>query len=273
MELVVFDLDGTLLNNQAKISPFTRDTLQRMTQKGIAYTVATGRTFHSASTIIAGHNFVLPHIYNNGVLIWHPDTERFSLDNCLSLEVAHTVVNSIHCEHATPFISATNDEQQHFVFHPELRNEVEKNLLTNFKERRNIHVLPIADMPDNLHITNISMIGPAIEVDETQQYINTQQHLVAYSGPAVEGQNYKWIDIHHRQANKGSAIQQLCEQLNSTRVICFGDSDNDISMFAAADESYAPENAKEAVKAAANDVIGHHNEDSVAKFLRQRFDL
>jgi len=47
MELIVFDLDGTLLNNASEISPFTRETLQRLTERDIAYTVATGRTLHS----------------------------------------------------------------------------------------------------------------------------------------------------------------------------------------------------------------------------------
>jgi hydroxymethylpyrimidine pyrophosphatase-like HAD family hydrolase len=58
-----------------------------------------------------------------------------------------------------------------------------------------------------------------------------------------------------------------------TRVICFGDSDNDLSMFALADESYAPENAREEVRAAATAVIGHHDEDGIARFLRERYHL
>lgn len=56
-------------------------------------------------------------------------------------------------------------------------------------------------------------------------------------------------------------------------MVCFGDSDNDLSMFACADESYAPENAKESVKAVASAVIGHHDEDGIARYLRQRFNL
>ncbi len=44
-------------------------------------------------------------------------------------------------------------------------------------------------------------------------------------------------------------------------------------MFARADECYAPDNAKDPVKAAATAVIGHHDEDGIARFLRQRFGL
>ena len=44
-------------------------------------------------------------------------------------------------------------------------------------------------------------------------------------------------------------------------------------MFALADESYAPSNARDDVKAAATAVIGHHDEDGISEFLRQRFKL
>jgi hydroxymethylpyrimidine pyrophosphatase-like HAD family hydrolase len=44
-------------------------------------------------------------------------------------------------------------------------------------------------------------------------------------------------------------------------------------MFSLADEAYAPLNAKESIKAAATAVIGHHDEDGIARFLRRRFGL
>ena len=61
--------------------------------------------------------------------------------------------------------------------------------------------------------------------------------------------------------------------LGLERVVCFGDSDNDLSMFEAADESYAPDNAKDVIKSAATAVIGHHDDEGIARFLRERFDL
>ena len=57
------------------------------------------------------------------------------------------------------------------------------------------------------------------------------------------------------------------------KIICFGDSDNDLSLFLESDEAYAPENAKQAIKDIATAVISHHQEDGVARFLRSRFEL
>ena len=44
-------------------------------------------------------------------------------------------------------------------------------------------------------------------------------------------------------------------------------------MFKLADESYAPENAKDVIKKSANAVIGHNHKDGIAHFLRERFSL
>jgi hydroxymethylpyrimidine pyrophosphatase-like HAD family hydrolase len=68
-------------------------------------------------------------------------------------------------------------------------------------------------------------------------------------------------------------VTRLKKQLGATNIICFGDSDNDLSMFSLADECYAPENAKDEIKKSANAIIGHNHEDGIAHFLRERFSL
>jgi hydroxymethylpyrimidine pyrophosphatase-like HAD family hydrolase len=40
-----------------------------------------------------------------------------------------------------------------------------------------------------------------------------------------------------------------------------------------ADEAYAPSNARPEVLQAATAVIGHHDEDGIATFLHERFNL
>ncbi|MEK9533582.1 MAG: HAD hydrolase family protein, partial [Halieaceae bacterium] len=41
MTLVVFDLDGTLLDKSSRVSPYTAETLAMMRARNIPYTVAT----------------------------------------------------------------------------------------------------------------------------------------------------------------------------------------------------------------------------------------
>lgn len=273
MELIVFDLDGTLLNKSAEISSYTRETLSRLSDRGIAYTVATGRTLHASRPILDGHGFHLPQAYKNGVMIWNPETDVFSHQNYLTLSEIEHVLDAILAQRITPFIFTLEPGNRHAVYHPPLQTDVERRLAEDFSGRRGVDVLPAARMPATAEITNISALGIPAAIDAVDDMVMSEPDLVAYAGTALEGAELKWIDIHHSEASKGGAVEILRAQLGASRLLCFGDSDNDLSMFASADECYAPENAKPQVKAAATAVIGHHDEDGIARFLRQRFSL
>ena len=84
MELIVFDLDGTLLNADSVVSAHTAETLRQLRERGIAYTVATGRTLHGAIDLLEGHGFSLPHIYKNGVMVWQPQRDSYSSETLLT---------------------------------------------------------------------------------------------------------------------------------------------------------------------------------------------
>lgn len=272
-QLVVFDLDRTLLNEDSKLTPFTLQTLRKMDKRGIHYTIATGRSFLSAEDIIKGHTFSLPQVYTNGVVTWCPTQQRFSFDNCLGLNEALAATDVMVSNSAHPFVNAINDKGERIVFHGEYRNQFEQALLEQFGLSPKTRMLPLNKLNQDFQITNISMIGPRDEVISVHNTIDELNHLIAYSGQAIEHEAYRWIDVHHAKATKGTAIAKLKELLNIESIICFGDGDNDLSMFEIADECYAPENANAENKQAATAVIGHHNEDGVAKFLTERFAL
>lgn len=272
MHLIFFDLDGTLLNDASEISTFTKETLILLSDKDIGYTVATGRTMLSAKSVLNGHDFDLPHIYNNGVTIWDPQVQQLTLENLLENQEISTVIDAAVSHGITPFVHAI-DSKHHYIYHPHTRHEVENELIRKYYSRTDAKLLPLDVLPHNSQVTNVSMIGVAETVTGMWRDFNAHENLVAYSGPALQGGNYRWMDVHHRQASKGSAMTNLKERLGATNVICFGDSDNDLSMFALADESYAPENAKPDVKKSASAVIGHNHEDGIAHFLRERFSL
>lgn len=273
MDLIVFDLDGTLLNSESKISQRTGETLKLLTQRGIAYTVATGRTLQTSSELLAGQGFTFPQIYKNGVVIWQPEQDDYSHRNLLSQEEIRCSLEAFIPLGVAPFIFTLEPGNHHGIYHLPLKTDAEKRLAENMGRFNEQGALPAANMPADADITNISAIGPPEALREVELQVEGEAHLVAYSGPAIEGSGLAWIDIHHSEASKGSAVETLKQELAISRVICFGDSDNDLSMFAVADEAYAPSNAREAVKAASTEVIGHHGEDGVANFLRERFEL
>jgi len=273
LELVVFDLDGTLLDSRSTISDYTRDTLRLLSQQGIAYTVATGRTLHAARDILHGHGFSLPQVFKNGAVIWCPQAEDYSHTTFLTQTEIEQVLTAVMAQDVTPFIFTLAPGNYHAIYHTPLRNDVERRLAEEFRKRSEMDVLAVDMMPADADITNVSALGKPEAIAAVAHMVEDEPNLVAYSGDALEGSALKWIDIHHVDASKGNAVTRLKEELGVSRVLCFGDSDNDLSMFALADECYAPDNAKDYVKAVATEVIGHHDQDGIARFLRRRFGL
>jgi 5-amino-6-(5-phospho-D-ribitylamino)uracil phosphatase len=273
MELVVFDLDGTLLNRNSALSERTAETLRLLSERGIAYTVATGRMLHGSREVLAGHGFRLPLVLKNGVMIWNPESGQYSHVSILTQHEIQHVLEAVMAQHITPFIFTLEPGNVHAVYHAPLQNPVEERLVSYYLQQTGIAVRPVAALPARADITNISAIGATARIQQIARLIDDEEHLVAYAGDALEGEHLGWIDIHHSEASKGGAVLQLKRDLGASRVICFGDSDNDLSMFAMADECYAPANAKPAVKAVATAVIGPHDENGIADFLRERFKL
>ena len=273
MELIVFDLDGTLLNSAGELSPLTMLTLGQLAERGIAYTVATGRTLHASRAILSGQGFVHPHVYNNGVMIWHPGKADYSHTNMLSQHEIQHLLQAVLAQGVTPFVFALEPANRHVIYHPPMQTDVERQLVAEFVRRDGVDVLPISRMPVTARITNISALGEPDAIDAVLGRVEAEPGLVAYTGTAVEDAMLKWIDIHHSDASKGRAVAILRRQLGADKVLCFGDGDNDLSLFSEADESYAPDNARPVVKDAATAVIGHQDADGVAIFLRQRFCL
>ncbi len=273
MELIVFDLDGTLLDRSSAITHFTRETLGLLRERGVAYTVATGRTLHGARDLLDGHGFTLPQIFKNGVVIWNPDQQGYSHRFLLTqAEIQHVLEGFIR-ENIAPFLFTLEPGDRHAIYHPPTLNAAETRLARMLRRDGPLPMEHLSQLPADADITNVSAIGPEAAIRRVVDSIADEQGLVAYMGSAIEDSNLCWVDIHHRGGSKGDAVTTLKQELGLERVICFGDSDNDLSMFQLADEAYAPDNAKTDIKAAATAVIGHHDADGIAHFLRERFNL
>ena len=83
------------------------------------------------------------------------------------------------------------------------------------------------------------------------------------------------MEISAPGVTKGSALVELAAELGveAADVIAFGDMPNDLPMLSWAGTSYAMANGHPDVRAAADHVAPHHDEDGVAVVLEQVFGL
>lgn len=102
MELIVFDLDGTLLNSSGQISQYSKDTLAELSHRGIAYTVATGRSLHASRDLLQGQGFRFPQVFKNGVMIWNPKNNVYSHQGYLNPDEVKLVLEAALTQQKIP---------------------------------------------------------------------------------------------------------------------------------------------------------------------------
>lgn len=273
MTLVVFDMDRTLLNAQSQISVYTQETLGLMRQANIDYTVATGRTLQAALQPLANHSFSRSLILKNGAVIWEPTQGAYSHQHLLIPSEVNEVIGIFTQSQLTPFVFSLEKGERHAVYHAPLREGYEIKLAHLFENERELPLQSIEAMPQDAHVINISAMGSQEAVNRVVDFVSHHPHLVAYTGIALKEQGLAWLDVHHSEGSKGNGVRHVADTAGYSEIIAFGDGDNDLSLFEVATESYAVSNADDELKAIATEVIGHHDEDGVARFLRERFNL
>jgi len=74
--LIVFDLDGTLLGADNRLSPYTAEVLARAHAEGLTLMAASGRSRWAAEMVLEGCPAIKYVICSNGATLWHRSSRR-----------------------------------------------------------------------------------------------------------------------------------------------------------------------------------------------------
>ncbi|MCL2108787.1 MAG: HAD family hydrolase [Oscillospiraceae bacterium] len=265
MTLFITDLDGTLLNYAAKLKPRATEMLNRMIDKGVLFSYATARSFHSAGRITAELNLKLPLITYNGAIICEPDTGKPLTDNFLTAENVKTALEFCRSKGETPLVYAFVDGVER-VSYLESDTKRNKNYLDARKTDKRQYPRTSYDEIFEGLVYYITLINPVSELSELKAAFadcNCIYNKDTYSD------DY-WFEVYKAGVSKATALLQVKELVGAEKIIAFGDNLNDIPMFEVADECYAVGNAVPELKAIATGIIPCNEEMGVPVFMEKR---
>ena len=268
--LYVSDLDGTLMRNDETISAYTERTLNELIEEGLAFTYATARSVESARTITGGLRLKLPVVTRNGTVLADNSTGRH-LEKALFTEEEVRLLKELLPELPEyGFVSCFIGDEMIKTYIPGKHTPgMEKYLRKNEHDTR---LRPAAD-PGSMFI---GQPGYVTLIDDREKIAPIYERVRNYPGWECLFQkdtywDEYWLEICPQNCTKAKAILKLKETFGFEKLVVFGDSVNDLSMFRSADESYAVDNAIDELKEAATAVIGSNEEDAVADFLKAGF--
>ena len=271
--LFVSDLDGTLLNSSAKITPVTAGIINNLLEAGVLISYATARSYNTAALVTRDINFKYPAVHHGGVFIQDPKSGEY-FDRCVfAQDKAARLVRALQDNRLHPLVYAIIDGRERVSY---IAGEETAGIKFYLESRRNDRRLrPVGRYADFTgDIYEILFLGN--DYGELQQiacdlnlepYFTHHIHVDAYK--YADGKNKYWLEFVRADAQKDTGVCKVSQLVGADRIVCFGDNINDMPMFSISDEGYAVANALPEAKQAATGVIGSNEQDGVARWLEQ----
>jgi Cof subfamily protein (haloacid dehalogenase superfamily) len=273
--LFVTDLDGTLLNPDAQITPYTAEIINQLLDEGLIFTYATARSYITALKVIGGINFKYPSVHHNGVYIQLPKTGEY-LEKCLfDKDIVSAVIKKLCANKLYPLVYAFIDGRERVSW---LAGKETAGINFYLSSRRGDERLrPVnsyeeflgGDIYEMCFFSNQSVKELQDILDMLNLGGHFTYHLQEDTYKDENGNTTYWLEIMRFDALKDTGVQKVKKLIGADKIVCFGDNINDIPMFNISDEKYAVGNALPEVKKIATAVIGSNSEDGVAKWLEK----
>ncbi len=263
--LVSLDVDGTLIDTEFDdhVRPREIAALRAVREAGHELALCTGRNAMSTAKIVASAGGALDDVglvLLNGALVVGGRPSRRLRHATLGREVLRRLVLLFREYGLAPVLFASDGDGGH-VTHEDL---AVNPVLARYLSRRRETVGGIEVVDDLL----AALPADALElgtIGETDRVLTAGERIGAELGGAVRVIHtqslladgaYMWLEVYHRDCDKGSGVRLLAEALgfDRGRIVAIGDNFNDLDMFAAAGHRVAMGNAPEAVRAAADRV-------------------
>lgn len=262
-KLIALDMDGTLLNEEKRVTERTKKAIQAARDKGVTVVIATGRPIDGVTRYLeeldmfTDKDYVLS--YNGGLVL-----------NTKSREVICKI--------------GLLGEDVHYLYNlsKELGVNIhafsEKNGLVTPKNSKyteveaEINNIKINEIDFNTIESDESFIK-IMMIDEPEILQNAVDNLPkeVYEKYTVVRSTPYFLEFLNKEVNKGTGVELLAKHLGIKReeIITMGDAGNDLHMIEYAGMGIAMGNAFEEVKAAANYITDTNEEDGVAKAIEK----
>lgn len=246
IQMIVTDLDETLLRSDKTVSDYTKKILGQARRKGIktAFATARGSTAH----LLLSDIFFDAKIVMNGARAYAD--ERLVYEKTISRAVSQPFLRAVG---ALGIMTAAQIQGWHYAnFNVHQKwNDITRYSVTDF------HALP--GDADKLY----AVIESPEQVDAIESLLPDMLYMhVSRDHLAM---------IMHKEATKMNAISAVADHwgICVAHIAAFGDDVNDIEMLSKCGTGIAMGNALDRTKAVANHTCDTNNQDGLAKWIAQ----
>lgn len=268
IKMIGLDLDGTLLTTDKRITPYTKNVLEKVMAQGVEVLVATGRPISAVPKEILEIPGMRYALTSNSARVLDLETQEVVQASMLPMETAerfldildhYDAIQEIFIDGVAYVRSRELGRVYDYFLNPSMAEYV-LNTRVHVEDVRT--VLHEKQLPvDKVH----GMFKNEEDMKAAYQEMKDIEGVVIASSI---GNNW---EINKEGTDKGQGLLRLGEMLGIKReeIMACGDGMNDLEMMKAVGFSVAMENGVDAVKEVADYVTQSNDEDGVAKAIEK----
>lgn len=269
IRLIAMDLDGTLLTTDKRLTERNRHAMEKAAEAGIFIVPATGRIYSGLPEEIKGLPFIRYLILANGAAVYDREEDRVLYRAEIPRETALDVMTWLD---GFPVIYDCYQDGQAYMT-AEMLKKVDRYAPSPIYLKMILALRkPVPDLKERIRTEEsaVQKIQAFCKTVKTQMLV-MEKTAERFPQLAVTSSIARNIEINDGRANKGAALQALCEYLGigTEAAAAFGDGSNDLSMIRAAGTGVAMENGVQEVKDTADRIAPGNDEDGVGRMIEE----
>jgi hypothetical protein len=266
-KLFVADMDGTLLNDDKKLSDKNIQAIKKLQDFGIKFAVATGRHDSMIKSYLKHLDLHVPVISCNGAIVREPFSDQIFLSEALPQEQSLKVIDM--CKERNADFHIYGHES---IFGEKLNHKMlyYHNLNKSLPSEEQTKLVKVPDCKDAILNDSEPLYKFLIISDRNKDLLDIMDGLAKIEGLTACQSMPTLCDVMKEGVSKAFALQKLSESLGIMRkeIVAIGDQFNDIDLIEYAGLGIAVANAEDALKKKADIVtISNNNEDAVSEAI------
>ena len=270
--LYITDLDGTLLDPDARLSPTTRAGLERLLTADVTFTIATARNPHSIREILGDVRLTLPVIAQHGALLTDMATLAHLRVRAMTSGAALAVLDTAKQHGTSAWISTTTGTRDH-VSYDVVTNGGMQWYLDDRVAAADQRLRRVGDLTSifDEQVTCVTVMAQPDVTDAVAAALRNEHPgamtIHVYDNAYSPG--WRWLTAHATDAGKDNGVRDLLErhELSDHEIVVFGDTTGDLPLFDVAHRRIAVANADQELIDMACETIGPHHEDAVIEYI------
>lgn len=267
-KLIAFDMDGTLLNYEKKISAETAEAVRTAMQQGIIVVFNTGRCMAELQEYFPILD--VPYVNSvSGALVLDRHQNQTIYSNALPVDTVTKVLETARLEDTMIHLLIQQSIVQKNAiprmdhYHMEVYRSMYEKVTSTWNNLFEEY------MRDPFPVPKLNLYHTSTEARD-----RTRQRLVEQSLPIeIVNAESTSLEISAKGIDKGIGLEKLCEylHLNMSQVVVVGDADNDAEAMKKAGLAVAMGNANDQIKKLADVIVSDNDHDGCKEVLERFF--